>query len=234
MRFGRNIMTFVIKPLDTPSLPVAGDEGRFPVRRIYCIGRNYAAHAREMGVDERDPPFFFMKPADAVVESGATIHYPPKTQNYHYEGELIVGVKKTAKNVKPTEANEFVFGYGVGLDMTRRDLQLEAREKGRPWDMGKGFDHSAPCSELHAANTIGHPTKGRISLAVNGITKQDADIKDMIWNVPESLSYLSTFVTLEAGDLIMTGTPSGVGPVSPGDVIVAAVEGVAELTCTIA
>lgn len=227
-------MSYVIPSWELTSLPVVDNEDRFPVRRIYCIGRNYAEHAKEMGMDERDPPFFFMKPTDAIVQNGAKIPYPPQTKNYHYEGELVVAIGGSASSISVADANNCIYGYGVGLDMTRRDVQIAAREMGRPWDMGKGFDNSAPCSEILPVTKIGHPEEGRIRLAVNGETKQDADIKDMIWNVPESISYLSGLVTLEAGDLIMTGTPAGVGPVISGDTIVVSVEGVTELTCTIA
>ena len=227
-------MSYVIPSWELTSLPVVDNEDRFPVRRIYCIGRNYAEHAKEMGMDERDPPFFFMKPTDAIVQNGAKIPYPPQTKNYHYEGELVVAIGGSASSISVADANTCIYGYGVGLDMTRRDVQIAAREMGRPWDMGKGFDNSAPCSEILPVTKIGHPEEGRIHLAVNGETKQDADIKDMIWNVPESISYLSGLVTLEAGDLIMTGTPAGVGPVISGDTMVVSVEGVTELTCTIA
>ena len=227
-------MSYVIPSWGLTSLPVVDNEDRFPVRRIYCIGRNYAEHAKEMGMDERDPPFFFMKPTDAIVQNGAKIPYPPQTKNYHYEGELVVAIGGSASSISVADANNCIYGYGVGLDMTRRDVQIAAREMGRPWDMGKGFDNSAPCSEILPVTKIGHPEEGRIRLAVNGETKQDADIKDMIWNVPESISYLSGLVTLEAGDLIMTGTPAGVGPVISGDTMVVSVEGVTELTCTIA
>ena len=227
-------MSYVIPSWELTSLPVVDNEDRFPIRRIYCIGRNYAEHAKEMGMDERDPPFFFMKPTDAIVQNGAKIPYPPQTKNYHYEGELVVAIGGSASSISVADANNCIYGYGVGLDMTRRDVQIAAREMGRPWDMGKGFDNSAPCSEILPVTKIGHPEEGRIRLAVNGETKQDADIKDMIWNVPESISYLSGLVTLEAGDLIMTGTPAGVGPVISGDTMVVSVEGVTELTCTIA
>ena len=227
-------MSYVIPSWELTSLPVVDNEDRFPVRRIYCIGRNYAEHAKEMGMDERDPPFFFMKPTDAIVQNGAKIPYPPQTKNYHHEGELVVAIGGSASSISVADANNCIYGYGVGLDMTRRDVQIAAREMGRPWDMGKGFDNSAPCSEILPVTKIGHPEEGRIRLAVNGETKQDADIKDMIWNVPESISYLSGLVTLEAGDLIMTGTPAGVGPVISGDTMVVSVEGVTELTCTIA
>ena len=227
-------MDWVLKKSDAVACPVLNHGSSFPVNNIYCVGRNYFEHAKEMGMDERDPPFFFMKPTDAIVQNGAKIPYPPQTKNYHYEGELVVAIGGSASSISVADANNCIYGFGVGLDMTRRDVQIAAREMGRPWDMGKGFDNSAPCSEILPVTKIGHPEEGRIRLAVNGETKQDADIKDMIWNVPESISYLSGLVTLEAGDLIMTGTPAGVGPVISGDTMVVSVEGVTELTCTIA
>lgn len=226
-------MSYAIPLWDIPTVPVTGSDAAFPVRRIYCIGRNYAAHAREMGSDLREPPFFFLKPADAVVPGDSTIAYPPKTENYHYEGELVVAIGTGGADIALEKANDHIFGYGVGLDMTRRDLQFAAREKGRPWDMGKGFDQSAPCSALVPASKIGHPATGDIWLKVNGETKQTGDISDMIWNVPESISYLSGLVTLQAGDLLYTGTPEGVGPVVAGDVIEVHVDGVADLRVTI-
>lgn len=226
-------MSFVVPAWDLPSLPVAGSADRFPVRRIYCIGRNYAAHAREMGADERDPPFFFMKPADAIVQNGATIPYPVATKDYHYEGELVAAIGKGGSDIPVDAANDHIFGYGVGLDMTRRDLQMEARNMGRPWDMGKGFDQSAPCSEIYPASSVGHPSNGAIWLKVNGETRQQGDIADMIWNVPESISYLSGLVRLEPGDLIYTGTPEGVGAVVAGDEIAVHVDGVCDLTTKI-
>lgn len=227
-------MSFAIPSWELPSLPIEGSEERFPVRRIYCIGRNYTEHAREMGADEREPPFFFLKPGDAIVQNGATIPYPSQTEDLHYEAELVVAIGSTAKNVSVDNANDHIFGYAVGIDLTRRDLQNQAKEMRRPWDMGKGFDNSAPCSEIHTVADVGHPTEGRIHLAVNGETRQDGNIKDMIWNVPESISYLSGLVKLEPGDLIMTGTPAGVGAVKSGETMVVSVEGVAELTCSIA
>jgi len=226
-------MSFVIPAWELPSLPVAGSADRFPVRRIYCIGRNYAAHAREMGADERDPPFFFMKPADAIVQNGATIPYPAATKDYHYEGELVAAIGKGGADIPVDDANGHIYGYGVGLDMTRRDLQMVARNMGRPWDMGKGFDQSAPCSEIYPASAIGHPAKGAIWLKVNGATRQTGDIADMIWNVPESIAYLSGLVRLEPGDLIFTGTPEGVGAVVKGDAIVVHVDGVCDLNIKI-
>lgn len=222
-------MSFVVPAWELPSLPVTGSADRFPVRRIYCIGRNYAAHAREMGADERDPPFFFMKPADAIVQNGSTIPYPVATEDYHYEGELVAAIGKGGANISVEDANDHIYGYGVGLDMTRRDLQMIARNMGRPWDMGKGFDQSAPCSEIYPASGIGHPADGAIWLKVNGETKQTGDIADMIWNTPESVSYLSGLVRLEPGDLIFTGTPEGVGAVVSGDEIAVHVDGICDL-----
>jgi len=226
-------MSFAVPAWELPSVPVAGSADRFPVRRIYCIGRNYAAHAREMGADERDPPFFFMKPSDAIVQNGATIPYPVATEDYHYEGELVAAIGKGGADIPVESANGHIYGYGVGLDMTRRDLQMIARNMGRPWDMGKGFDQSAPCSEIYPTTKIGHPSSGAIWLKVNGETRQQGDIADMIWNVPESISYLSGLVRLEPGDLIYTGTPEGVGAVVSGDEIVVHVDGVCDLNIKI-
>ncbi len=227
-------MSFAIPVWDIPSLPVAGSADRFPVRRIYCIGRNYAAHAREMGADEREPPFFFLKPADAIVQDGASIAYPSATENLHYEGELVVALGKGGADIPAATANDCVFGYAVGIDLTRRDLQDMAKQMRRPWDMGKGFDRSAPCSEIQPAASVGHPADGAIWLKVNGAEKQSGDLADMIWNVPESISYLSGLVELAPGDLIMTGTPSGVGAVVAGDAIEVHVDGVGDLNVTIA
>jgi len=227
-------MSYAIPSWDLPSVAVSGSEERFPVRRIYCIGRNYAAHAREMGADEREPPFFFLKPGDAIVQNGATIPYPPATENFHYEAELVAAIGKGGTNISIDDANGHIFGYGVGIDLTRRDLQEEAKGMRRPWDMGKGFDASAPCSEIYPANKIGHPTSGAITLTVNGEDRQSGDIGDMIWNIPESVAYLSSLVTLEPGDLIYTGTPEGVGAVNRGEEIVVHVDGVCDLTLKIA
>lgn len=223
----------VIPGWDLATVPVAGG-GNYPVRRIYCIGRNYEAHAREMGSDLREPPFFFLKPSDAIVAGDKTeIPYPPKTENFHYEGELVVALGKGGVDVSVEDANDLIFGYAVGLDMTRRDLQMAAREKGRPWDMGKGFDHSAPCGTIHPVGDTGLIENGAIWLKVNGETKQEGDISDLIWSVSESLSYLSGLVELAPGDLIYTGTPEGVGPVVSGDVIDVHVDGVADLNVTV-
>ncbi len=227
-------MALVFPPQDTPTVAVADSDDRIPVRRIFCIGRNYAAHAREMGRDpDREPPFFFLKPADAVVEDGATIPYPPQTENLHYEAELVAVIGKGGVNIAEADALDHVWGYGVGNDLTRRDLQLVAREQGRPWDLGKGFDRSAPIAPIHPVSKVGHPSKGSIKLTVNGEVKQDADLSELIWSIPEMISILSHSMELKAGDVIMTGTPAGVGPLVPGDVCVVTIEGVGQLTTTI-
>ena len=209
------------------SVAVAGSLMRFAVRRIYCVGRNYAAHAREMGRDpDREQPFFFLKPADAVVDSGATIAYPPLTRNFQYEIELVVAIGTGGADIPLTDALEHVWGYAVGIDLTRRDLQLQARDAGRPWEWGKSFDRSAPCAPLLSAAGSAHPASGRIWLDVNGVRKQDADLADLIWSVPEIVTILSQSVALQAGDLIYTGTPAGVGPLVPGDVVRGGIDGV--------
>ena len=208
---------FVLPIPPVSSVAVAESTARFAVRRIFCVGRNYAAHAREMGRDpDREPPFFFLKPADAVVDSGATIPYPPETENFHYEIELVVAIGTGGRNIPAHRALDHVWGYAVGLDMTRRDLQLAARNQGRPWDWGKGFDLSAPVAPLRPVSATGHPSAGRIWLEVDGELKQDSDIAKLIWSVPDIISICSHSMTLEPGDLIMTGTPEGVGPVTPG------------------
>jgi fumarylpyruvate hydrolase len=228
-------MEYVIDFPETPTLPVAESTKSFPVGRIYCVGRNYAEHAREMGHDpDREPPFFFMKPADALVQNDATIAYPQVTKDLHHEIEMIVAIGKGGTNIPAEKALEHVFGYGVGLDMTRRDIQAEAKKMGRPWEMGKAFDNSAPCTELKPVTLIGHPTKGAIWLKINGEVKQKGDLADLIWNVPETIAYLSQLVTLQPGDLIMSGTPAGVGPVQRGDKLEGHVDGVGDLTVTYA
>jgi fumarylpyruvate hydrolase len=225
---------FVIEAPETPSIPVIGQIGRFPVRRIYCVGRNYAAHAREMGKDpEKEPPFFFLKPADAIVPEGGSVHYPPGTQNLHHEIELVVALHRGGSNIPSARALDHVYGYAVGLDMTRRDLQMQARDLGRPWDFGKAFDDSAPITAIYPVLSHGHHSAGAITLKVNGELKQSGDLKDMIWNVPDTIAFLSNYYTLKPGDLIFTGTPAGVGAVKKGDVLVGAVEGLAELKVTI-
>ncbi|WP_341211672.1 fumarylacetoacetate hydrolase family protein [uncultured Limimaricola sp.] len=198
------------------------------LHRIFCVGRNYAAHAREMGNDDREPPFFFTKPASAAVASGATLSYPPATSNLHHEAELVLLIGIGGADIAIDTALEHVWGYGVGNDLTRRDLQAEAKEMRRPWDMAKGFDASAVLGPLHPASEIGHPSKGRITAQVNGELRQEADLSDMIWSVAEIVSHLSRLVSLCPGDLIMTGTPEGVGSVAPGQDCVVAIEGLGE------
>ncbi|WP_281301031.1 MULTISPECIES: fumarylacetoacetate hydrolase family protein [unclassified Iodidimonas] len=227
-------MTYVFTPPAIPSVEVSGTLERFPVHRIYCVGRNYAAHAREMGKDpERDPPFFFSKPNDTIVPNGASVAYPPETSNLHHEIELVVAIGKGGQNIPREKAHEHIFGYAVGNDLTRRDLQLEARDKGRPWDTGKGFDQSAPITAIRRASDIGHPEKGRIWISVNDQIKQDGDLSELIWSVTEIVSILSGLFKLQPGDLIFTGTPAGVGPVERGDVMTGGVEGVGELSTRI-
>lgn len=227
-------MNLVIPAPETPTIAVFGTDSRFPIRRIFCVGRNYAAHAREMGKDpDREPPFFFSKPADAVVDSGETVAYPPQTENFHYEAELIVAIGKGGSKIAEADALSHVWGYAVGNDLTRRDLQLAARDAGRPWDFGKSFDRSAVSGPVYPVTTIGHPDKGNIRLTVNGVVKQDADLSDLIWSVPEIISYLSHSISLAPGDLIMTGTPAGVGPLVPGDICVVSIEGLGEISTTI-
>jgi fumarylpyruvate hydrolase len=228
-------MKYVIDMGPVPALPVVGSSDLFPVGRIYCIGRNYAEHAREMGHDpDREPPFFFMKPANSLVANGATIPFPQVTKDLHHEIELVVAIGKGGANIPAGKALEHVWGYGTGLDMTRRDIQGEAKKLGRPWEMGKGFDNSAPCTALSPASKIGHPAQGAIWLKVNGVVKQNGDLKEMIWNVPDSIAYLSNLVTLQPGDLIYSGTPAGVGPVQRGDKLEGHIDGVGDLTVTYA
>jgi len=228
-------MTYPIEFQGPITLPVAESNSLFPVGRIYCVGRNYAEHAREMGHDpDREPPFFFMKPPDAIVANAATIPYPQMTNDLHHEIEMVVAIGKGGAGIPVEKALEHVFGYGVGLDMTRRDLQGEAKKMGRPWEMGKAFDNSAPCTPLKTVAMVGHPSKGAIWLKVNGALKQKGDLAEMIWNVPETIAYLSNLITLRPGDLIMSGTPAGVGPVQRGDKLEGHVDGVGELTVTYA
>lgn len=226
-------MDYVIPAPPQVSLEIAGQSARFPVRRIFCVGRNYAAHIREMGGDERDPPFYFCKPADAIVPTGSSIDYPPQTSNLHYEVELVAAIGKGGADISEDKALDHVWGYAVGLDMTRRDVQIAHREKKRPWDMGKAFDQSAPCAVLHPVSEVGHLPKGRIWLKVNGETKQDSDLELMIWNLQETIANLSGLVTLAPGDLIYTGTPDGVGPVVPGDVMHGHIDGLSDLEITV-
>jgi fumarylpyruvate hydrolase len=222
-------MNFVIPAPPRQVLEVAGNNATFPVRRIYCVGRNYIEHIRETGNDEREPPFFFQKPADALVPSGGEFPYPPLSTNVHHEIELVAAISEGGRNIPADKALDHVYGYAVGIDMTRRDLQGEAKEMRRPWEPGKAFDHAAPCTPIVPASEIGHPDKARIWLKVNGEIRQDANIDDMIWNLPETIAHLSQSYELQPGDLILTGTPAGVGPVERGDVVTGGVEGVGEL-----
>jgi fumarylpyruvate hydrolase len=223
---------YVIAPAPQATIAVAGTSKSFPVRRIWCVGRNYLEHIREMGQDEREPPFFFAKPADAIVSDGATIPYPPLTKDLHHEVELVVALKSGGRNIEVKRANDCIYGYAVGIDLTRRDLQIASRDIKRPWEIGKAFDASAPCGALRPAAEIGHPTKGKIALKCNGKLRQDGDLAQMIWNVPEVISKLSEMVELGAGDIIMTGTPSGVAATVAGDKLECEVAGVGTLTVT--
>ena len=214
--------------------PVRGRSERVPIRRIFCVGRNYEAHAREMGVAvDREAPFYFTKAAEHYVASGSTVPYPPGTSNYHYELELVVVIGAAAFRVPPARALDVVFGYACGFDMTRRDLQSAAKEQRRPWDLGKDFEQSAVLSEIVLASEIGHPAAGRIELRVNGEPRQSGDISELIHKVPEIIAHLSTFYHLQPGDLIYTGTPEGVGPVTPGDALAGTIAGVGTITLTI-
>lgn len=226
--------TYIFVPAAIPTVAVHGSDLKFPVHRIYCVGRNYAAHAREMGADpQREPPFFFTKPADAVVANGAQTPYPPRTQNLHHEIELVVALGKGGTNIAVDRALEHVYGYAVGLDLTRRDLQNAAKDKGHPWDVGKGFDHSAPISAITPATICGHLERGRIWLKVNDELKQEGDIAQLIWSVSETIAELSTLFTLAVGDLIFTGTPAGVGAIKSGDRLEGGAEGLEILRTTI-
>jgi len=223
-------MEFVFPPSPRVALPIVGGDAVFPVRRVYCVGRNYADHAAEMGADTREPPFFFSKPADALVPGGGDVAYPPMTNNLQHEVELVVALGKGGSDIAPDEALACVFAYAVGYDLTRRDLQSRAKDKGHPWEMAKGFDQSGPVSALMAADEAGHSVSGAIWLKVNGELRQSGDLSHMTWNVAEIIANLSTYVRLEAGDLIFTGTPAGVSTVVRGDVLVGGVNGVGELT----
>ena len=223
-------MEYVFAPAPHPTVAVADSDARLPVRRIFCVGRNYAAHAREMGRDpDREPPFFFTKPADAVVETGEAVAYPPETENFHYEAELVVAIGSGGRNISEEDSLTHVWGYAVGNDLTRRDLQLVAREMGRPWDWGKAFDRSAVIGPVHPAERVGHLSSGAIRLSVNGEVKQDADLEELIWSVPEIISILSHSIELRPGDLIMTGTPAGVGPLVAGDTCVVSIGGLGQI-----
>ena len=213
-----------------PSVPIAGSNKRFAVHRIYCVGRNYADHAREMGMSDREPPFFFSKPADAIVTERDSIPFPSRTADLHHEVELVVALGKDARDITVADANQCIYGYAVGIDFTRRDLQAAAKKDGRPWDVAKGFDNSAPVSALQPLAVTGVLESASLSLKVNGSLRQNGDIKDMIWKVPEVIAELSTYYQLRAGDLIFTGTPAGVGAVKAGDLLEGAVANVGSLT----
>ncbi len=226
-------MNFIF-PLEQVSLPIVGNEKRFPVRRIYCVGRNYLDHIRETaGADEREPPFFFQKPTDAILANGSEFPYPPQSEKTHHEIELVVAIGTGGKEIKTENALDHVYGYTVGIDMTRRDLQSKAKEMRRPWEAGKSFDRAAPCSAIVPAADIGHPDSSRIWLAVNDEIRQDGNLAQQIWNVSESIAHLTKLFELVPGDLIMTGTPAGVGSVNPGDKITGGIDGIAEIAVTV-
>ena len=222
---------YVFEPAPVPALPVRGSETLFPVHRIYCVGRNYAEHAREMGHDSnREPPFFFQKNPDSLIPGGGDFPYPAKSADVHHEFEMVVALGRGGSDIPVERALDCVYGYAVGLDMTRRDLQAEAKKLGRPWEVGKAFESAAPCSEIVPAAAIGHPAKGAVWFKVNGELRQQGDLTQLIWGVPETISYLSGLFTLAPGDLIFSGTPAGVGPVKRGDVLQGGVDGIAEIT----
>lgn len=223
-------MDYVIPAPKPVTVPVEGSSSTYPVRRIFCVGRNYAEHAVEMGHDpDREPPFFFTKPADAIVPTGSVLPFPSATEDLHHEIELVVALSRGGADIAVEEALDHVYGYAVGLDMTRRDLQAQAKKMGRPWDMAKGFDSSAPMTALRPATEIGHPGEGAIWLRVNGELRQEGDLAQQIWKVPETIAYLSTLVELQPGDLIMTGTPKGVGRVDRGDRLEGHIDGIGDV-----
>jgi fumarylpyruvate hydrolase len=225
--------SYVIDPPPQPALSVAGSSQLFPVRRLYCVGRNYAEHTREMGFDpDKEPPFFFMKTPDALRTDGK-FPYPPGSKDVHWEIELVVALKSGGRNIKAADALSHVYGYAIALDMTRRDLQGEAKKTGRPWEVGKAFDDAAPCTAIQPVSKIGHPSKGAIWLDLNGVRKQTGDLAQMIWDIPSQIEYLSGLWELKAGDLIFTGTPAGVGAVKKGDHLKGHVDGVGDLDVTV-
>ena len=222
---------YVLPPPSQPALPVKGSDKLFPVHRIYCVGRNYAEHAKEMGHDPtREPPFFFQKNPDTLVPDGGSFPYPPRSKDVHHEFELVVAIGKGGQDIPAEKALEHVFGYAVGLDMTRRDLQGEAKKAGRPWEVGKAFEHAAPCSAIAPVAAVGHPVQGAVTLKVNGEVRQKGDLADLIWSVPEIIAHLSALFRLQPGDLIYTGTPAGVAAVQRGDVLAGEVAGVGTIT----
>lgn len=230
-------MAFVVTAPAVPASPIVGSSDLFPIRRVYCVGRNYAEHAKEMGFSDRDPPFFFMKPADAVVPVAqgqtAQIEYPMGTSNYHHEIELVVAIGKGGRNIKAADATQHIYGYAVGLDMTRRDCQFAMRDKGRPWELGKAFDNGAPMGPITPASQCGFLTSGTIKLDVNNKPRQASDIAKLTWNVNETIEHLSAYFELQPGDLIFTGTPEGVAAVVPGDVLNGEVAGLGSLQIAI-
>ena len=223
-------MEYVVSNFNWPDVAVQGTFSRFPVRRIYLVGRNYADHAREMGHDpNREKPFFFQKPSDAVLPSGSNFPYPPQSSNVHHEIEMVVALASGGRDIDEANALQHVYGYAVGIDITRRDLQQQMKQQGRPWEAGKSFDHSAPISEIVPVVSCGHPKNGRIWLTVNGELRQDGDLSQLIWSVPEIIATLSASFELAGGDLIFTGTPAGVGPIEPGDRLSGGVQSVGEI-----
>ena len=223
-------MEYVVSNFNWPDVAVQGTSSRFPVRRIYLVGRNYADHAREMGHDpNREKPFFFQKPSDAVLPSGSNFPYPPQSSNVHHEIEMVVALASGGRDIDEANALQHVYGYAVGIDITRRDLQQQMKQQGRPWEAGKSFDRSAPVSEIVPVASCGHPKNGRIWLTVNGEVRQDGDLSQLIWSVPEIIATLSASFELAGGDLIFTGTPAGVGPIEPGDRLVGGVQSVGEI-----
>lgn len=230
--------SYAFPPAAVTSVPVAGTDTEFPVRRIYCVGRNYVEHALEMGFSGREAPFFFCKPADAIVPVAygetASISYPAETSNLHHEIELVVAISKGGKNIAEDEAAQHIYGYAVGLDMTRRDLQMDLRKAGRPWELGKAFDQSAPIGPIHPIETTGEITRGNICVDVNGEKRQNSNITKLIWNVNETIAYLSKYFELQPGDLIFTGTPEGVGAVVSGDLMTGSVEQLGEIRVQVA
>lgn len=227
-------MDYVVPAAPQPSLAVIGTRARFPVHRIYCVGRNYLAHVREFGNDEKNPPFFFAKASDMIVEDGSTVPYPTLTSNYHHEVELVATIGKSGANIPVESALGHVFGYAIGFDMTRRDVQQAAAKKGHPWEIGKSFDRSAPCGPIYPVPQVGHLKEGEIQIAVNGQVRQHSDLNLMIWDVPNIISQLSQQVALQPGDLIYTGTPEGVGPVVSGDIMVGRIAKLGGLTIKVA
>lgn len=223
-------MNFVIEPPKQASLAIQNSENRFPVRRIFCVGRNYAAHIREMGNDERDPPFYFTKPADAVVPSGAQVPFPVATDDLHHEIELVLAIGTAGANIATENALDHIWGAATGIDMTRRDLQASAKKAGRPWDMAKGFDNSAPIGALVPLAQAPSLDKGRIWIKADDEIRQDADLSEMIWPVRDCVAHLSTLVTLAPGDLIMTGTPAGVGAITSGQTLTGGIDGLPDVT----